>query len=39
MAKITYSNKTDNQTSALPAINKVTAADFKRNKNVRKRRL
>jgi hypothetical protein len=28
MAKITYSNKTDNQTSALPAINKVTAADL-----------
>jgi len=28
MAKITYTNKTDNQTSALPAINKVTAADL-----------
>ena len=28
MAKITYTNKTDNQTSALPSINKVTAADL-----------
>ena len=28
MAKITYTNKTDNQTSALPDINKVTAADL-----------
>lgn len=28
MAKITYTNKTDNQTSVLPAINKVTAADL-----------
>jgi len=28
MAKITYSNKIDNQTTALPAINKVTAADL-----------
>lgn len=28
MAKITYSTKSDNQISALPAINKVTAADM-----------
>jgi hypothetical protein len=28
MAKITYSTKIDNQTSALPAINKVSAADM-----------
>ena len=28
MAKINYTNKTDNQTSALPDINKVTAADL-----------
>ena len=28
MAKITYTNKIDNQTSVLPAINKVTAADL-----------
>ena len=28
MAKITYTTKIDNQTSVLPAINKVTAADL-----------
>ena len=28
MAKITYTTKIDNQTSALPAINKVAAADL-----------
>jgi hypothetical protein len=28
MAKITFTNKIDNQTSALPAINKVTANDL-----------
>ena len=28
MAKITFTDKIDNQTSALPAINKVTAADL-----------
>ncbi len=33
MAKITYTNKTDNQTSVLPAINKVTADDLNEIKN------
>ena len=28
MAKITYTTKIDNQTSALPAVNKVAAADM-----------
>ena len=33
MAKITFSTKSDNQTSVLPEVNKVTAANINEIKN------